>query len=162
MSQVLVQTPPAAFYFALSNNARRRPHIAAACSTGNDIIGRVAKEFWRRNPARDRIAGQEPHQARLDRFYRLHCHVRIATDCNDHQGGFIVLDGELLGLHNIKAGTGDWLMRAAVELGADRLDTFDIPHLISLYQRHGFTEVLREKNHIAGQPDVVFMRRGAN
>lgn len=53
------------------------------------------------------------------------------------------------------------MMREAVALGADRLDTFDVPHLIALYKRHGFREVLREPNHTKGKPDVVWMRRYA-
>lgn len=164
MSQVLVKVTPTTFYYALNHNARRRPQISECCSSAEDITGSVSQEFWRLNPAWDRMQQNEPHQLRLDRFYRVHCHIRVATEANDHQGGFIVLSGELLGLHNIKPGTGDWMMREAVSLGADRLDTFDVPHLIALYTRHGFTEVLRESNNNTPcEPDVVFMRRlGAN
>lgn len=163
MAQVLVKAAPDAFYYALNHNARRRYQVYENCATAEDVATLIAKEFWRLNPARDRATGDEPHQSRLDRFYRLNCHVRVASDCNDHQGGFVVLSGELLGFHNIKKGTGDWMMREAVALGADRLYTFDVSHLINLYTRHGFREVLREPNFYPGKPDVVFMRRnGAN
>lgn len=159
MAQVLVKATPSDFHYALSTNSIRREQVLRCCSSSADVQAKIAAEFWRLNPARDRELSYEPHQARLDRFYRLHCHIRLATDCNDKQGGFVVLSGELLGLHNIKSGTGDWMMREAVSLGADRLDTFDVPHLINLYTRHGFVEVLREPNHRPGQPDVVWMRR---
>lgn len=159
MAQVLVKTEPKDFYYALNHNAIRRWQVLQCCTAARNVVAAVAKEFWRRNPARDRMLGNEPHQSRLDRFYRLHCHIRVAKELNDSVGGFCVLDGELIGLHNIRPGTGDWMMREAVALGADRLDTFDVPHLINLYTRHGFVEVLREPNFHPGQPDVVWMRR---
>lgn len=160
MAQVLVKGTPSDFHYTLSTNSIRRDQVLRCCSSSADVQAAMASEFWRRNPAKDRLnADTTPHQDRLSRFYNLHCHIRLATDCNDKQGGFVVLSGELLGLHNIKPGTGDWMLREAVALGADRLDTFDIPNLINLYTRHGFVEVLREPNRRPGQPDVVWMRR---
>lgn len=160
MAQILLQVSPDKFYYLLNHNARRRPEIAACTSSAADISVRCAQEFHRLYPptpgwSHDRKA----HAAKLDRYHRQTCHIRAAVDGADYCGGFVVLAGELLGLHNVRRGSGDWMLREAVALGADRLDTFDIPHLIDLYTRHGFREVLREPNHNAGQPDVVWMRR---
>ena len=158
MPQVLVKVAPDAFYYALVTNASRRPQIRAACADASGILIACSSEFHRRNPK------MVPHerrvwQARIDEFHDKVCHIRLATDGNDKRGGFVVLDGELLGFHNVDCGRGDWMMRWAVALGANRLDCFDIPHLIDLYERHGFREILREPNTTKGQPDVVWMRR---
>ena len=161
MPQVLVQVTPDAFYYAFNHNARRRDQIRVSPILAENVTLRCAQEFHRRNPAKNPGVphDRKAHQAKIDRFHRLHCHVRVATENNDHRGGFVVLSGELIGLHHVDPGHGDWLMQHAVALGADRLDCYDIPHLIELYKRHGFREVLREANHTAGQPDVVWMRK---
>lgn len=146
------------FYFALNHNRRRRGHINMACENEGSIVTRIAQEFRRLYPSSatcDRLTSRKQHAE----FYAKHCHAIVCKDMQDSVGGFVVLSGELLGLHNVRHGTGDWMMRYAVELGADRLDTFDIPHLLALYQRHGFKEVLREANTTPGMPDIVFMRR---
>lgn len=161
MPQVLVKVTPDAFYYAFNHNARRRDQIHVSPILAENVTLRCAQEFHRRNPAKNPGVphDRKAHQAKIDRFHSLHCHVRVATENNDHRGGFVVLSGELLGLHHVDPGHGDWLMQQAVSLGADRLDCYDIPHLIELYKRHGFREVLREPNHTAGQPDVVWMRK---
>lgn len=161
MAQILLQVSGDKFYYLLNHNARRRPEIAACTSSAEEISLRCAQEFHRLNPPKDRGIpfDRKAHAAKLDRYHRQTCHIRAAVDGPDYCGGFVVLAGELLGLHNVRRGSGDWMLREAVALGADRLDTFDIPHLIDLYTRHGFREVLREPNHTAGQPDVVWMRR---
>lgn len=162
MPQVLVQVPSDAFYYAFNHNARRRDQIRVSPTLAENVTIRCAQEFHRMNPRHTGAPfDRKAHAAKLERFHKLHCHIRLATDMDGSKklGGFIVLNGELLGLHHIERGHGDWLMQHAVSLGADRLDCYDIPHLIELYKRHGFREVLREPNHKAGQPDVVWMRK---
>lgn len=166
MPQVIVKSTMDQFYFALNHAARVRPIIGMwGCSPAEDISLQVAKEFHRRNPsvnarrgAHDFREARRKHAALLDNFYSKVCHVRLAKEGNTAVGGFVVLDGELLGLHNVHHGKGDWMLREAVGLGANRLDCFDVPHLIEMYERHGFREILREPNTTKGQPDVVWMR----
>jgi hypothetical protein len=166
MPQVIVKATLEQFYYALATNAGRRQDIRNGCSPAADIVSQVSSEFQRRNPSTTEHSGQRmprnaQHEAKIDNFYRKVCHVRLAKEGNDPVGGFVVMDGELVGLHNIRNGSGDWMLREAVNLGADRLDCFDVPHLIDLYQRHGFREILREPNHTKGKPDIVWMRRNA-
>ena len=163
MPQVIVQASIESFYYALCTNAGRRQDIRTSCSRAADIVSMVSTEFQRRNPSSTEHSGQRvprnaAHEAKIDNFYKRVCHVRLVKEGNDAVGGFVVLDGELVGLHNIRVGRGDWMLREAVSLGANRLDCFDVPHLIDLYQRHGFYEILREPNHNKGGPDVVWMR----
>lgn len=163
MPQVIVRASLESFYYALCTNAGRRQDIRNSCTPAGDIVSQVSKEFQRRNPSAIEHSGQRvprnaAHEAKIDNFYKKVCHVRLVKEGNDPVGGFVVLDGELVGLHNIRLGRGDWMLREAVSLGANRLDCFDVPHLIDLYQRHGFYEILREPNHNKGGPDVVWMR----
>lgn len=162
MPQVIVKASPDAFHYALETNKGMRWQVREGCSTRKEVTLSCAQEFHRLYtkpgaPTRTR-AGQN---SRITEFHAKHCHIRLCKDGNVAVGGFIVLSGELIGLHNIFSGKGDWMMREAVSLGADRLDTYDVPQLIALYERHGFREVLREANTIKGQPDVVWMRRTA-
>lgn len=162
MPQVLVKVTPDAFYYAFNHNARRRDQIRVSPILSEQVTLRCAQEFHRLNPAKlGTPLDRKAHQAKIDRFHDKHCHIRLATDMDggNKLGGFVVLSGELIGLHHIERGHGDWLMQEAVSLGADRLDCYDIPHLINLYERHGFREILREPNTTKGQPDVVWMRR---
>lgn len=134
MAQVLIDVHPGAFISALRNNIDRREQIRSAT---HDTIT-LCKN--------------------IDRA--LTVAAVVSAEGNDKRGGFLVVDGELQGLHSIDKGNGDWLLRAAVEqYGANRLDTFDIPNLMALYTRHGFHEVLREPNINGAGPDVIWMRR---
>jgi hypothetical protein len=161
MPQVIVKAAPDAFYYALETNKGRRDIIRTSCHDGADVTLKCAQEYHRLMPSAHMmpVSGRSLTKARQDWFHKHHCHIRLCKEGDRADGGFVVLSGELLGLHNVKPGTGDWMMREAVSLGADRLDTFDIPHLIALYKRHGFREVLREPNTTKGKPDVVWMRR---
>lgn len=133
MAQVLIDVHPSVFIGALRNNIDRREQIRGATHD----VGTLCKNI---SLAQGLAAV-------------------VAAEGNDKRGGFLVLDGELQGLHSIDKGNGDWLLHAAVEYGADRLDTYDIPHLVDLYYRHGFREVLREPNLNGVGPDVIWMRR---
>lgn len=98
-------------------------------------------------------------------FYSEVCKIRVVRTSDSrwlapkNTGGYIVLDGELLALHSVIRGQGDWLMNSAVHDGAVRLSCFDEPKLIALYNKHGFREVRRELNTTKGRPDVVWMVR---
>ncbi|ANH51118.1 hypothetical protein FDH02_gp42 [Pseudomonas phage VSW-3] len=162
MPQVILKVPMEQYYYALNHNARRRPEIRMGCTPAEELCIITSKEFHRRNPqtlAVTMSTTRKDWQKRVANFYDKVCHVRVAAEGNDKRGGFVVMDGELLTLHSIDKGNGDWLMREALSLGANRLDTFDIPYLIEFYQKHGFREILREKNTKKGMPDIVWMRK---
>lgn len=161
MPQVIVKAEADAFHYALSTNAGRRWQIREGCSTAAQITLRCAQEFHRLMPpvAAIRPSGRSIYRERNAYFHKHYCHIRLCKDGERAEGGFVVLCGELMGLHNVQPGRGDWMMREAVSLGANRLDCFDIPHLRELYERHGFREILREKNYTKGKPDIIWMRR---
>lgn len=163
MPQVIVKVTPEKFMHALNFARRTDPRVDASCANGSTIMLRCAGEFHRRYPVGLRgtmLAHHLRNQRRANEasYYDKYCHHRLAMEGNAVRGGFTVMDGELMGLWNTERGCGDWMMREALSLGADRLDYFDIPALATLYTRHGFVEVLREPNHTDGQPDVVWSR----
>ena len=130
MAQVLVQAAMHKFYYALNHNRRRRPVIATGCATAEEVVLRTGQEFHRRYPqtlAVTLATKHGDHSRKLEEYYSKVCHVRLAKEGNDSVGGFVVVDGELIGLHNIRPGCGDWMLRDAIALGANRLDTYDIP-----------------------------------
>lgn len=73
-------------------------------------------------------------------------------------GGYAVINEELCSLWCTDEGKGGWLVQSAIYDGATRLECFDIPHLINLYNSKGFVETFREPNWTIGQPDVVYMK----
>lgn len=76
----------------------------------------------------------------------------------DRRSGFAIRpDGELVYVFSTVRGRGDILVRAAIALGAVRLDCFD-GYLTDLYRRNGFDVTRREPNWTPGGPDVVYMR----
>ena len=75
---------------------------------------------------------------------------------HDRSSGFVVRDGELVGVFSTRKGAGDVIMRDALDAGAVRLDCFD-GYLPAFYARHGFRETHREENWTPGGPDVVYM-----
>lgn len=90
-------------------------------------------------------------------FLRESIQYRLIYDGAQAVGGYLVLDGELLGLFCTVRGKGDWLMRHAVLDGANRLDCFAEPALLKLYHRHGFTIYRSEANWDPKGLPVVFM-----
>lgn len=97
------------------------------------------------------------HDAILRAFYATVCKIRLAYNRDGVQGGYIVLNGELMGLFAEK-GKGSWLLYHAMNDGAVLLDCFD-GFLPKFYAKHGWTEYQREANWTAGEPDVVYMKR---
>lgn len=65
-------------------------------------------------------------------------------------------DGDLCNLFSMEHRGAD-AIRAAMELGANKLDCFD-GKLPGLYSKFGFEEYKREPNWIKGEPDVIYMR----
>lgn len=159
MAQVLIrQYSMDPLVHALASNPRRRPLIREGCASGGEVGCKISEVWhcWRR-------AGQFGHvpdrRAQEREFYASQCIVYTAQEGNDRRGGFAVLQGELIGLHHVDKGHGDWLMRAAVDAGAWRLNCFADPHLLSLYNRHGFNTVQVERNTNPTGPDVHYMER---
>lgn len=165
MSQVIVKVTPAVFYNAMNFNARRRSLIRDQCSSAEQVVLAISQRFGesrdKRVPPAQRTGhgNSVEHRDALTKFYRERAIVRCAVEGNDQRGGYVVLDGELIGFHHIDREHGDWMMHHAVSDGAVRLNCFDEPHLIGLYGRFGFREVRREPNHTPDKPDVIFMER---
>lgn len=92
-----------------------------------------------------------------DDFFATRCKIRLAKNGNTVTGGYIVLDGVLMGLF-ANGCPGSWLLGQAHKDGASKLDCFD-GFLVSFYGKHGWKETSRAANWTAGQPDVVWMAR---
>lgn len=156
MPQVLVKVPLDKWVHAVNFARRTDPRVNANLHSEGAVAVKIAGEYRRLCHA-EGSTRREQH-ARLEEFYSKHCHLRLAKDGNKVMGGFIVLSGELMCLWNIKRGNGDWMIRDALSLGADKLDHFAVPHLVQLYVKHGFGMVLSEPNHNLGGPDVHWRR----
>jgi hypothetical protein len=74
----------------------------------------------------------------------------------DHMSGYCIKRGELCAVWSRVGGRGNELVADAVWRGAESLNCFD-GYLPTLYARHGFVEVARIANWVAGEPDVVIM-----
>lgn len=148
MAQVLIrQYSMDPLIHAIASNPRRRPLIRDMLDDSGAIAIKIGNAFRERYPNHE-APGRHPggRRGREQQFYAKHCIVYTAQEGNDRRGGFAVLDGELIGLHHVDKGLGDWLMRAAVDAGARKLCCLGTPHLLSLYTRHGFTTVRVERN----------------
>lgn len=151
--------------------AERSCLIRHNCSEPSAIVQRVGEEFNRIYPRPTTVSTSQQALARLERnlqrhredlarFYENNCKVRLCyEDGGKAVGGYVVLNGELLGFHNIRHGVGDWMVRQAISDGAERLDVY-AGHAERLYHKWGFREVTREDNDVKGGPDVVWMRLG--
>lgn len=118
------------FFHAFGNAYRDSPDIAAACSSPYDLREALLTK-----------GGQ-------------------AFLTKGGMAGFIVMqDGELTGLYSVIKGQGDDLVQIAVQNGARKLDCFEWPKLVALYERHGFLKRKREKNWNGVGPNVVYMSR---
>lgn len=172
--QIILSANIQQFENALSLNGRRddigerAAQIRGSCSLPTTITLRVAEAYKRIYPERPvtlhageivSVRTRELAAANLKRFYANNCTIRLAYEGAQQVGGYVVLEGELLGFHNIRKGVGEWMLRQAIKDGANRLDCF-AGHAERLYHKHGFREVIRELNKEAGGPDVVWMRMG--
>lgn len=136
----------------------RPGQIDDAVSPTSEIVSSVANTFW----ALNQHLMADAHKDKLAEFYSTRCRIRLTYgETPEHaanpMGGYIVLDGALLALHNLEKGKGRWLLDHAIADGATHLDCFDVPGLRQLYESRGFRTVRREQNTIPGEPDVIWM-----
>lgn len=103
----------------------------------------------------------------LDKVHGLHnegkrdqCRYYLVSDDSATVAGYAILNGELVAVHSLVKGLGDWLVRNAVADGAIYLDCFE-GHLSELYARHGFNIHFRVPNYVQGGPDIVGMYQPA-
>lgn len=148
-------------------DGQRQHQIATSVDPADEVVTNVRKRFWavhNETPVRERPAFDDF----VRMFYSQHAKIRLAMRSApdlavpEATGGYIVLAGELLALHSVVRGQGDWLLGNAIGDGAVSLCTHAVPHLLALYSGRGFREVKREPDRIAGRPDVVWMRRDAS
>lgn len=164
--QVLIPATIDQFQNALGLARRTRPAVAEGCHEAGDIVLKVVQAYHRHKqswPAQirdvDRSVLRTMQEENERAFFGNRCKIMLAYLDSKPVGGYVVLEGELLGLHNVERGKGDWLLQHAVNDGADRLDTLAVPHLLRLYDRYGFKQVHTQANHNPDLPDVVWMRR---
>lgn len=155
--QIIVPVSINAFINALGVNRRISDKVRGGTSTADEVMLQVAQAY---RPARSLGFTRAESRARLEEFYSKRCHVRLCFSDNRAVGGFIVLDGELLALHNLEPGHGDWMMRDAVRCGAVKLSCWATTALLNLYVRHGFKAVGHEPHHTdPDHPGVAHMVR---
>lgn len=160
MAQVIIrQTTPDPLVHALVSNFRRRPLIREACSLGEELVLKISHAFheWRAFVFEDTPVRHRPsHRELVREFYTEHCKVFTCNEGNDRKGGFAILRGELIGLHNVERGCGDWMMRRAIEEGAVRLQCFGTPKLLTFYNKHGFAAKRVEANRNGPEYPMVY------
>lgn len=141
-------------FYSLNYARRVRPVVASGCSTEGELALAVGEMYQRKLSAhrgrRDALTRLELKQFD-QQFFANHCKSFIVygdrpeSGCEvpDKIAGFIILDGELMGLRSIHKGLGDWFMQHAIDNGAVLLQCWQEPYLIDFYTRHGFhiTEV---------------------
>ena len=164
--QVITPATLDQFQNALGLAARTREEIKVGCHAAGEIVLKVAQAYHRYKaawPAQIKaatLADVRAIQVENERgFFGKRCKIRLCYEDSQPVGGYIVLEGELLGLHNVRRGKGDWMLQHAVLDGADRLDTLAVCSLLRLYDRYGFKQVSTEPNWNPDLPDVVWMRR---
>lgn len=140
-----------AYTEALEKARSMDPRIAASVSDPKELADKVLKY------AKDTYKLLKDSQEILAMFLRETIQYRLIYDGAQAVGGYIVLDGELIGLFCTVRGKGDWIMRHAVNDGANRLDCFAEPALLKLYHRHGFTITRSVANYDPAGLPVVYM-----
>jgi hypothetical protein len=133
--------------------------IREGCSDSGELAIQIGKAYREWSDSIGPVSSPQAKRGRERIWYETQCIVYTAQEGNDRRGGFAVLQGELIGLHHVDKGLGDWLMRAAVDAGADCLNCFEHPHLLDLYTRHGFRTVSVVTNTTKGGPAVHYMER---
>lgn len=160
MAQIIIrQYTPDPLVHALVSNYRRRPIIREANSTADELVLVISDAFrvWKRDHKwQEQRAGSITHRQLVQEFYADHCKVFTCNEGNDRKGGFAILHGELLALHNVERGCGDWMMRRAIEEGARRLQCCGTPHLLSFYVKHGFNTVEVERDNRGGDHPLIY------
>ena len=89
-------------------------------------------------------------------FFTDKCKIRLMKEGQKINGGYCVLNGELIGFWCTIKGSGTWLLDQAISDGAKHLNCFD-GFLVDFYKARGFVEVERKLNWTEGGPQVVYM-----
>lgn len=153
IAKLPVEKGIAAHSQALAKARSTDARIAASVCDPAELTAKVSKF------ARD---ARKVFTGTLDEFtehLRATIQYRLVFDGAQAVGGYIVLDGELIGLFCTVRGKGDWIMQHAVSDGADHLDCFAEPALLKLYHRHGFTITRSVANYDPAGLPVVYMNR---
>lgn len=137
----------------------RAEQVQTNCLGTAELVLAISSKYRELYPVRLAADDRMGTKLREAEFYKKHCIIRIAKQDAETVGGYCVLDGELLCLHNKQKGKGDWMLDHAKSDGAVRLNCFDVPPLTELYTRHGFKVVNRQPNWVEGEPDVLIMER---
>lgn len=140
-----------------SDDAGRAGLVSLNCGTDAELTLQHARAYHQRFP--ELSGGRGGQKARQAVWERDHCYIRLCKEQNLTVGGFMVLNGELLAFHNQRRGKGAWMLQHALNLGANRLTCFDVPHLPDFYKYGGFREAGRLDNYNQAGPDVLTMRR---
>ena len=151
---------------SIPQDGQRVYQIDQCLAPTDEYVTVISKAFWAANPRIER-AGRVLHADALVKYHEEHCKIRLVWESGVPQcvrpkatGGYIVLNGELMGLWSEVRGRGNWLLDHAIADGAEVLSCFDIPHLVKLYRGRGFSDVRREANTKGpGFPDVIWMER---
>lgn len=145
-------------YFArLFGKARRFHRHGSSLDTQAELIQEVSQRYWDHIQGRSTVPVADQSMARRKQtFWSHYCKVRVGVQGGEDIGGFIVLHGELKALWCDIPGLGAGMIHEAIRLGARELSCFDGP-LVGLYSQFGFREDRRERNHVDGEPDVVWM-----
>ena len=169
MSQIILQATLEQFLSALGLNRRVKPteaqdgqrvyQINKCLSPTNHIGLAVAQRFWKWNPNDPLNHSKDSHVQAMREWRDKHCKIRLCYYNNRAVGGYVVVQGELMGMHNLHRGVGQWMLDHAINDGTVTLDCFDEPALIKLYISRGFTEERREAQPRQRQPDIVWMRK---
>lgn len=157
MALVIVNLPVekgiVAYGLALDAARKADKRIAASVSDPKELRDKVCK--FAQDAHKTFIGTREEFTA----YLRASIQYRLVYDDAKAVGGYIVLDGELIGLFSTVRGKGDWMMQHAVNDGANRLDCFAEPALLKLYHKHGFTIHRSEANWDPKGLPVVYMSR---
>lgn len=163
MSQVIAVATLDAFQNHLTLARRRTDigeraaHIMAATDQAITIVAKVASVFHSLHPKPlDQMSRAEWDQLRKE-FFADTCKVRLCFEGSRAVGGYVVLNGELLGFHNFEKGKGSWMLDHAINDGAERLTCFEGSAAERLYRSRGFFPVMWEPNYEAGGPNVLLM-----
>lgn len=145
MASIIINANFTDYTFALVN-ARETMKHGNALSTAKEIEKSILDALCEGKDGED-----------ITEFFDSRCKIRLAKKGNTVTGGYIVLDGNLIGLF-ANGVSGSWLLGQAHKDGAASLDCFD-GFLVDFYKRHGWTVDSRVANWTEGEPDVVFMKR---
>lgn len=140
-----------------SPTEKRAYLVRSQCLSTMELVLMQAKAYRDVYPERLEADDRQGTKAREREFYEKHCIIRLCKEGTRTVGGYCVLRGELLALHNQHRHRGQWMLQHAIDDGAKCLSCFDNKPLVDLYTSRGFVIRKREPNWEAGGPDVLYM-----